>query len=169
MIGRLGALVLVGLVWPLTSVLAAEPKEIGKYKVWTAYAFQDAGGKICYAVSTPTKQVGKYTRRGDVFFLVTHRPSGKVFNEISVITGYTFKNGSNPRATIGGSRFDFYAEGDAAWARQKDESGLVSAMRKGSTMVLKGVSSRGTATTDTYSLSGVSAALNKIDRECGRK
>ncbi len=35
-------------------------------------------------------------------------------------------------------------------------------------MVVKGTSSRGTLTTDTYSLTGFSAALQSIDKACGR-
>jgi hypothetical protein len=41
-------------------------------------------------------------------------------------------------------------------------------MRAGSTMVVKGTSARGTRTTDTYSLKGVSAALDAIDKACPR-
>jgi len=31
---------------------------------------------------------------------------------------------------------------------------------------VRGISSRGTRTTDTYSLSGVTAAMNEIDKAC---
>jgi hypothetical protein len=47
-----------------------------------------------------------------------------------------------------------------------DEGVLVAAMRSGSTMSVQGTSSRGTVSTDTYSLSGVSAALDAIAKEC---
>ena len=40
------------------------------------------------------------------------------------------------------------------------------AMIAGATMSVQGTSSRGTLTTDTYSLSGITAALNAIAREC---
>jgi hypothetical protein len=148
--------------------MAADPVQIGTFTDWRAYTFDDPGGKICYVVSEPKKEQGNYTRRGDVYFLITHRPSGNVFDEVSVIIGYTFKEGSEPTATIGNKTFNFYSEGDAAWVFQKDESALVQAMKAGATMVVRGTSSRGTLTTDTYSLSGVTAALNKIDQECNR-
>ncbi len=149
--------------------MAADPVQIGTFTDWRAYTFDDPGGKICYVVSEPKKEQGNYTRRGDVYFLVTHRPSGNVFDEVSVIIGYTFKEGSEPTATIGNKTFKFYSEGDAAWVFQKDEATLVREMKAGATMVVRGTSSRGTLTTDTYSLSGVTAALNKIDQECNRK
>lgn len=148
--------------------MAAEPVQIGTFTDWRAYTFDDPGGKICYVVSEPKKAEGDYSRRGDIYFLITHRPSGNVFGEVSIITGYTYEEGSSPTATIGGDRFDFYTEGDAAWAVQDEEAGLVRAMKAGATMVVRGKSNRGTLTTDTYSLSGVTAALNKIDQECNR-
>lgn len=161
------AVVVAGMLLPWSG-LAAEPVQIGTFNDWRAYTFDDPGGKICYVVSEPKKEEGDYTRRGDVYFLITHRPSGDVFNEVSVITGYTYREDSSPTATIGGKRFTFYAEGDAAWVLQKEEAELVRAMKAGATMVVRGTSSRGTLTTDTYSLSGVTAALNKIDQECNR-
>lgn len=161
-------LALVGIMLPLVCV-AAEPMQIGKFKDWTAYTFDDPGGKICYVVSEPTKERGKYTKRDPVYFLVTHRPKGNVFDEVSVIIGYTFEKGHEPTASVGSKSFKFYSEGDAAWVFQKDEGALIKEMKAGSTMDFEGVSSRGTNTRDTYSLSGVTAALNKIDQECNRK
>ena len=46
------------------------------------------------------------------------------------------------------------------------EKTLVDAMRKGRKMVVKGTSSRGTSTVYTYSLSGITAALNTISTVC---
>lgn len=168
MIGRLVALALAGLL-AAAPAMANQPKSIGTFKDWRAYTFEDAGGKICYAVSEPKKDEGKYTRRGDIYFLITHRPSGNVFNETNIITGYTYKKGYEPTATIGGKKFKFYSEGDAAWAFEADENKLIAAMKAGATMVVRGRSSRGTLTTDTYSLSGVTAAMNAIDKECKRQ
>jgi hypothetical protein len=85
-----------------------------------------------------------------------------------MIAGYTFKQGSEPVVTINRRKYKFYTEGDAAWVFQKDESELVKQMKAGSTMVVQGTSSRGTLTTDTYSLSGITASLQAIDKECGR-
>ena len=168
MIGRIAATVLAGLIGSAGAALANEPQQIGTFTDWRAYTYEDAGGKICYIVSEPKKAEGNYTRRGDIYFLVTHRPSGKVFDEVSIITGYTYDNGYEPMATIGNQRFKFYSEGDAAWAFSAEERNLVTAMKRGANMVVKGRSSRGTITTDTYSLSGVTAAMGAIDKACSR-
>jgi hypothetical protein len=160
--------VVAGALFPFAG-MAADPVQIGKFNDWRAYTYDDPGGKICYVVSEPKEAKGKYTSRGDVYFLVTHRPKGDVFEEVSMIAGYTYKQGSEPLVTVNRRKFKFYTEGDAAWVFQKDESALVKEMKAGATMLVQGTSSRGTLTTDTYSLSGVTAALRAIDKECGRK
>ena len=43
---------------------------------------------------------------------------------------------------------------------------LVQAMKAGSELIVKGTSGRGTATTDTYSLGGFTAAMAAIDKAC---
>ena len=39
-------------------------------------------------------------------------------------------------------------------------------MKAGSTMIVKGTSARGNVTTDTYSLSGVTAGLRRLKQLC---
>ena len=59
---------------------------------------------------------------------------------------------------------------DRGWSAQKVlNEALVEAMRTGSAMVIKGTSNRGTTTTDTYSLSGTSAAYEAINKACNVK
>jgi invasion protein IalB len=43
---------------------------------------------------------------------------------------------------------------------------MVDAMRKGAELVIKSVSGHGTKTTDTYSLKGISQALDRVAQEC---
>ena len=63
--------------------------------------------------------------------------------------------------------FKLFTEGDAAWSKdQPSDLKLVKAMKKGNRMTVVGRSSRGTKTTDTYSLSGFTAMKKRIDREC---
>jgi hypothetical protein len=60
-----------------------------------------------------------------------------------------------------------YTEKDGAWIKNvAEEARLIEAMRKGSEMTVRGVSSRGTQTTDQYSLKGVSQAIDRADQEC---
>jgi hypothetical protein len=68
---------------------------------------------------------------------------------------------------IGGVSFSMATEGDSAWIKNPaDESRLVELMLKTSDMTVKGVSSRGTRSSDVYSMKGLDQALNRIAQEC---
>jgi invasion protein IalB len=43
---------------------------------------------------------------------------------------------------------------------------MVDALRKGSDVVIKATTSKGTQTTDTFSLKGISQALDRATQEC---
>ncbi len=140
---------------------------LGTFGDWEAY--RDPREGFCYAGSKPQKEEGRYTQRGDVFVLITHRPKEKSYNVVSFDAGYVFKDGAEASATIGAQSFSLFGQGEQAWTRDGNgDAQLVKAMRAGATMVVKGTSSRGTATTDTYSLTGISAALDAIDKACPR-
>jgi invasion protein IalB len=60
-----------------------------------------------------------------------------------------------------------YTQDDGAWVQNAaEEPQMVAAMRKGSELVVQSMSSHGTKTTDTYSLKGISDALDKVSAEC---
>ena len=157
-----GAALLAG-----SQALAQEPEPLGEFNDWAAYTYKSDNGPVCYIVSQPTDWEPKNVNRGPIFFLVTHRPSERVRNEVNTIIGYPFKENSTATVTIGDSTFELFTSGDGAWADSADrDRAIVEAMKGGSTMRLKGISWRGTETTDRYSLSGVTAAMEKIDQEC---
>ena len=90
-----------------------------------------------------------------------------VRNEVSVMIGYPFKASSDATAEIGAARFEMYTQNDGAWIKNvTEEARMVEAMRKGSELVIKGTSGRGTASTDQFSLKGLTEALNRADQEC---
>lgn len=152
----------------MASAVAAEQRPIGVFKDWSAFVDSVGGNKICYIGSVPQKQEGNYTRRDDTFLLVTHRPTDKVVGEVSVEAGYTYQQGSEVSLTIDGRPFKLFTESGNAWAYDAAaDQRLVRAMRAGSRMIVKGTSSRGTLTTDTYSLIGFTAAYKAITSECG--
>jgi len=147
---------------------AQEVERLGVFKDWTAYRTQQGGKNLCYMASVPTKDEGDYTSRGKMYAMVSHRPATKALNVVSVHAGYTYKTDSEVTVAIGGATWQLFVHGDTAWASDAaDDAALVQAMRAGSTMVIKGTSSRGTLTTDTYSLSGFTAAHNTIGKACG--
>ena len=146
------------------------PQLIDVYGKWEAYSYSEKGKKVCYIGSQPTSAKGDYTQRGKIYVMVTHRPALKLFNEVSFITGYTYEKDSDVDLRVDSNSFKLFTYEDSAWAVNGEEDRkLVSAMKAGSNMVVVGNSSRGTKTTDTYSLSGFTAAYNAISKACDAK
>ena len=157
----------------LTALLGAAAqaqgiKRIGDYGDWSAFQFSEDGNPACYMSSEPTKATGNYKKRGDVFAIVTHRPAEKRIGEVSIIAGYSYKKDSAVAVAIGKQGFELFTQDDGAWALDAaTDKKLVQAMRRGNRMVVKGTSSRGTLTTDTYSLKGFTKAYRAIGKACG--
>lgn len=141
---------------------------IEQFKDWGAYVYNDPQrGKMCFAVSQPKDMEPKNVNRDPVYFFVTSRPKENVREEVNVITGYPYRQGSKTSVQIGSDKFSLYTSGDGAWLENAaEESRLVNAMRRGSSMIVRGTSSRGTLTIDTYSLSGVTAATKRAVQAC---
>ena len=157
-------------------VMAAEsPKLLGAYRDWSAYRIETGGHKVCYVLSQPKSTSPKDVKRDPIFFLVSNWPERKAKGEPEVVPGYPYKDGSKVTAEVGSDKFTFFTQNDAsdgsdgdAWVESlADEARLVEAMRRGARMTVTGTSSRGTLTKDVYSLSGVSAALDRINKACG--
>ncbi len=143
-------------------------QRVGIYGDWSAFKFSEDGNPACYMSSEPTKATGDYKKRGDVFAIVTHRPAEKRIGEVSIIAGYAYKKDSTVAVAIGTQGFELFTQDDGAWALDAaTDKKLVQAMRRGNRMVVKGTSSRGTLTTDTYSLKGFTKAYRAIGKACG--
>lgn len=143
------------------------PKQIGKYGDWTAFVMTQSGRKVCYMASFPKKKQGKYTKRGEVYALVTHRPREKSLNVVSLQAGYPFSDGATVIAAIDGKQHKLFTEAETAWAPRGSDKPLTVAMSRGTSMIVTGASRRGTKTKDTYSLKGSAQALRAINKACG--
>lgn len=147
--------------------LAQSREALGRFKDWDAYKTAVGGQAACYAVSKPKDMLPKGVNRDPVFFFLTVWQGRNTQPEPSIQTGYPYRQDSTATATVGGETYSFFTKDDGAWlASADDEKKLISSMRRGSTMTVKGTSTRGTITTDRYSLTGVSAALDKISEAC---
>lgn len=147
---------------------ASEPKLIATHGDWSAYTFEENGNKVCYMASKPSKAEGKYSVRGDIFALITHRPAEKSKNVFSYVAGYPYKANSDVKVTIDGKVFTLFTHKDMAWTSTAEaDAALSDAIRKGSRMTVEGVSSRGTETKDTISLKGSGGAQDAINKACG--
>ena len=148
--------------------VAAETKLIGKFAGWDAAAGGTGKNRTCYISSLPGKSKGKYSKRGEVSITVAHWPNRRRFNEITVVAGYRYKKKSEVAVLIGRTGFRLFTGGGRAWAYAGDDAKLVRAMKAGASMIVSGVSSRGTRIVDTYSLKGITKALAAIAKACPR-
>jgi invasion protein IalB len=149
-----------------TPALAQEVTLLEKFKDWSAYAATGTP-KTCFAVAKPTESNPKKIKRGPILFYISQWPADKVTNEISVKMGYPFSEGAKTTVTVGSEKFEMFTKDEGAFVEKPEmETKLLEAMKTGNTMKIEGKSSRGTATTDTYSLNGLSDALDRAAKEC---
>ncbi len=104
----------------------------------------------------------------------------KVRNEVQTLVGYPMQPTSDSffhSAVVDGKSYPMKSipddpstpivDSEAAWlASMDDEAGFVAALKAGARLVVRGTSARGTQTTDTYSLSGATKAMEAIDKAC---
>lgn len=149
----------------------AEPSLIGQYGQWGAYTATPNGRKVCFALAKPTssKTNPPNRPRDPAYAFVSTRPAEKVVNEVSIMIGYALKPGSESSLEVGGSAYAMYTQGDGLWIKNAaEEEQMVSAMRKSAEATVKGVSAKGTETTDVFSLKGLSQALDRVAQDCKR-
>lgn len=142
--------------------------ELGTFTAWTAWTATDASGLICYISSVPQTTLPVGANRDPIHFMIIHRKGLGTKNEVQTIIGYPFNTtDAKASAAVDGRVYPMVTEGSAAWlASTGDEDGFVAAFKAGAKLVVKGTSTRGTDTIDTYSLSGATAAMKAIDAAC---
>ncbi|GEO85708.1 MULTISPECIES: invasion associated locus B family protein [Alphaproteobacteria] len=147
-----------------TLAAAQSPTRIEQFKAWGAYSYKSNGGNVCYVLSVPTAKEPASVNHGDIFFIVSQRPGQNISYEPQAMMGYALKEGSKVNVTIDAKSFAMFVKDSSAWVENAaEEPALVAAMKGGTNMSVKATSARGTATSYTYSLSGISAALKKIE------
>jgi hypothetical protein len=151
------------------NVGGVKPTLLGQYGEWGAYTASPGGKKVCFAIAKPTSsQTNPPDRpRNPTFMFISTRPAEKVSNEVSIIIGYPFKPGTEASAAVGSTSYALYTQQDGAWIKNAaEEAQMVDAMRAGQSAVVKGVSAKGTQSTDTFSLKGLAQALDRVGQEC---
>ena len=149
----------------------AEPTLIGQFGTWGAYTATPNGKKVCFALAKPasSKTNPPNRPRDPAYAFVSTRPAEKVVNEVSIMIGYMLKPGSESSLEVGGASFAMYTQGDGLWIKNAaEEERMVDAMRKSADVTVKGMSAKGTETIDTFSLKGLSQALDRLAQDCKR-
>jgi hypothetical protein len=147
----------------MSPAAAQSVQALGEFRDWAAYSASDGSGQVCFAMSKPqdvSPPVDGYTQ---AYLYLTNRPAEGVANEVNLVAGFNFAPDQPATLTVGGNTFDLFTQKDAAWlldATQNDN--LAGAMRAGSTVTIEGTSEKGILVTETFSLSGATAASRAI-------
>jgi hypothetical protein len=145
---------------------------LGEFKNWATFSTTVDGRQVCYALSEPRAKEPKTARRDPIYFLVNDWPSRHAKAESEIVPGYKYKDGAPVTVAIGPDKFTFFSRNDgndgSAWIQVlADGPKLIDAMSHGVSVVVTGISARGTMTRDTYSLAGFEDAMAKIHATCG--
>jgi hypothetical protein len=146
-----------------------KPTLLGQYGDWGAYTASPGGKKICFAIAKPStsESIPPNRPRNPSYMFISSRPADKVTNEVSIIIGYPFKPSTEATAEVGTTSFALYTQQDGAWIKNAaEEAHMIDAMRAGQSAVVEGVSAKGTQSTDTFTLKGLSQALDRTGQEC---
>jgi hypothetical protein len=134
---------------------------------WILHQNAGEGPKTCFAATLPRTKEPAGANRAKVVLYVSAWPKDGVKSEFSVKLGYRIKPDSPVTATIGTDAFKLFAEEDRAYvADSTEELKLIEAMKQSPRLIVQATSTRGTQTTDTYSLSGLGQALQAIATAC---
>lgn len=138
---------------------------------WSVFVEDDP--TECWSVSTPKETVNTRdgrvvaVKRSDILLFVFYRPGAGVQGQVTFTGGYPFAPGSIVGLNIGGTEFDLFTDGEWAWPESAEVDGkIIAAMKKGSSAILTARSARGTQTKDTFSLLGLTAAIEDAAKRC---
>ena len=147
----------------------SQPNLLGQYGDWGAYTASPGGKKVCFAIAKPASSVTTPPGRprNPIFMFISTRPADKVTNEVSIIIGYPFKPGADASLEVGSTAYGLYTQQDGGWIKNAtEEAQAVDAMRGGQSAAVKGTSAKGTQSSDTFSLKGLSQALDRVAQDC---
>lgn len=182
-LGLLGGL--LGILMP--AIAAAQSLElIGVQEDWRIYRDNDAGPS-CFIYSEPSSWSAARdgqpvsVERGDIRLFINLFADSPGVTEPSFRAGYTLTTDSPATVTISGAETPLYPNAayctqagaiercdQYAWTEPDDDAGLVAAMKGGREAVVTARSQRGTITTDTFSLTGFTAALDDAIQACSQ-
>ena len=128
---------------------AQKVQHIGVFDDWNAYIYTSKKDKVCFVSSMPLRSTGEYTRRGDVFLLISSRPNEEIYDTVTFVAGYTFMPRSEALLRVGKVKADLFTSEDTAWAKNmKTDAEIARAMNTGVRLTVKGVTVQGIETHD---------------------
>ena len=153
----------LALVMLASQAYAQSARKMDEHGDWATYSYQAQNGKVCYVLTVPTDKQPPNLDHGDIFFFVSQKPGQNVSYEPQFIASYNFQENSKVKVSVGDKSFSMFTRGKSAWLENAaEEPALVSAMKGGADMKVAAKSGRGNDTGYTFSLKGISAALDSI-------
>lgn len=142
-------------------------KLVAGFGDWGAYTAQSGRAKMCYALSEPKTRSPASIKDTKAYLFVSFRPAEKIRNELAFVLNFKTKDKGAGSLVIGDASYDLITMGENAWIKTAtDEAAAIGSMAKGSTMTVQALSARGNKTTDRYSLTGFTQALEQARRDC---
>ena len=176
---------------------AAKPSLVANFGDWNVFVGEVGKGRICYTLAQPKSREPASLTRDPGYAFISDRPAEGVRNEVSFIMGFDVSGGdtaeaspeaksgektskssarsktpaaSAPVALVDEAPFEMLPKGGNLWVKNAaKESALIAEMRKGVKLVVKAASLRGHQSVDTYSLTGFSQAMDRLQKECPGK
>jgi hypothetical protein len=143
------------------------PTLITTFTDWSVYVAGSGQTKICYALSQPKTRDPAGLNYDPAFVFVSAKSSSGESNEVSFQMGFDVDSNSAVSIQVDSTTFDMIANGSDLWVKNPSEEGQVAAaLHDDLNLVVKSVSSRGHAITDSYSLTGSAMAIDRARSEC---
>jgi invasion protein IalB len=146
------------------------PAKEKRFGDWSTMRIEMSESRLCFAV---TRARSVATRGGTVagarhgHVHVASWPQAGVKAEVSVRAGAALRMGVPAQIAIGSEQFTLFTKQDGAYVDNPiDELKLLEAMKKGSQMTFSAQTEEGGAVSDTFSLSGLAAALAHVTQGC---
>lgn len=168
---------ILGMIICATSILgstayAQQVTKVAEHEKWGVYVNDNP--KYCYAASRPEETVNRRggrvvsVRRGEILMYVTYRPDQNVKGQVTFTGGYPFDRDRTIKLDIDGTAHNMYPQGEWAWLEPGKDAEMIANLKKGGKATIVANSTRGTETTDKFSLIGFTAAVEDAAQRCGQ-
>lgn len=139
---------------------------VDTYGDWTLLTDSETPHLFCFVTSEPKSSISDNAQREAPRAYISAWPKDGIRGEVSFRMGFKIKKSAQGTASVGAGGFKLFASNDRAFVSDStQELKLIEAMRKGSSMTVMMASDHGPVT-DTYSLSGIGIALQKLQETC---
>lgn len=155
------------------AISGSSSSKVAEFVDWDVFA--ETNPKQCWSVTLPQKSIATResrtvrVRRGDIALMVVFEPNNKVQGQIAFNAGYAMAPNSSVKLVIGPSTYFLKSSNDWAWAKSGDDKKIYSALARGNKATVIAISTRGTQTIDTFSLSGSRKAIIAAGKLCNQE